>query len=54
MGAHVDNVVMEPLSALFASDAAEVPSVVACHVLQNIMHFLSGNLRKKRHHEVLV
>jgi hypothetical protein len=40
------DMVVQPLSAVFPSHACIETVVVACHVLEYIVHFLSRNLRE--------
>jgi hypothetical protein len=39
-------VVVQPLRALFASNAAKIARIVACHVSQNSLHPLARDLGK--------
>lgn len=52
--AYLGNVIMKPLGTLFTSNATKVSSIIASHVLQNIVHLLGRDLRKQGLHNSLV
>jgi hypothetical protein len=54
MSAYLGNVVVEPFRAQCSIRTSIIPVVVACHVLQDIMHSLRRDMREERFDEALM